>query len=85
MSERMHRLVSNPIGTWLKVFFWLGVFSTFYSCSDTAVPIQHLDIWYPLDAALLFPAMFINQRRYQAPAVILFCITATATYLTLRH
>jgi hypothetical protein len=85
MTKDSQRPVKHPIRTCLKVCFWLGVAAAAYSCSDPPNPIQHLNIWYPFDAALFFPAMFINQRRYQAPAVLLFCCFAAASYNVLKR
>jgi hypothetical protein len=84
MIEQSQRPASQPIRIWLKIFFWLGIAAAAYSCSDPSTPIQHLNIWYPLDAVLFFPGIFINQRRYQAPAVLLFCWFAVLSYNILR-
>jgi hypothetical protein len=71
------------IQTWLRVSFWLGIATIFYSFTDWATPLQHPEYWEILNCALLFPAIFINRRLYQAPAVFLFCINAAAVYVAL--
>jgi hypothetical protein len=65
------------VQAFLKASFWVGITLAFYSCTD---PVMHPGPWYISAALFLFPGMFIGRRRYQAAAVILFCIFSVAAY-----
>jgi hypothetical protein len=69
--------------TWSRASLWIGIATVIYSFADWATPLRHPEYWEIHNCALLFPAIFINQRLYQAPAVLLFCINAAAVYVTL--